>query len=315
MQARSLGRSGLYVSPLALGTMTWGRDTDEHDAGDQLAAFVEAGGTLVDTADVYSDGVAESIVGSLLQDFPTVLVSGKAGSVPAPRRRNASRHHLVACVEASLRRLRRSHIDIWHVHGWDPHTPIDETLAVLESLVTAGKIRYAGVSNYAGWQVATVGSAPHVVSAQMEYSLVQRGIEREVVPACDEHGVGIMAWSPLGRGVLTGKYRHATPSDSRAASAHFASFVSPHLTERPRTIVEAVCTAADGLGLSPTLVSLAWLLGRPWVSCAVVGARNAQQLRSSLAAVDVSLPSEIHDALDEISQPDRSYPEWGWNQQ
>lgn len=314
MQARALGRSGLYVSSLALGTMTWGRDTDIHEARDQLTAFAQAGGNLVDTADVYADGAAEEMLGDLLAEHPSMLVSSKAGSVRPPRRRDASRGHLLGSLDASLRRLRRSHIDVWHVHGWDAHTPTEETLSAVERAVESGRVRYAGVSNFAGWQVAAFSASPYVVSAQMEYSLLQRGIEREVAPACDSLGLGILAWSPLGRGVLTGKYRHSTPSDSRAASTHFASFVQPYLADRPRSIVEAVATAADGLGAQPSHVALAWLLGGTGITSAIVGARTATQLRAVLPAADTVLPQEIIEALDEVSRPERGYPEWGWNQ-
>jgi aryl-alcohol dehydrogenase-like predicted oxidoreductase len=295
--------------------MTWGRDTDEHEARDILAAYYEAGGRLVDTADVYADGAAETLVGDLLRDFPEVLVSSKAGTVRGARRRDASRGHLLATLDASLRRLGRSHIDVWHVHAWDPHTPIEETLSAIDSAVASGKVRYAGVSNFAGWQAATAACGTRaIVSSQVEYSLLQRGIEREVLPAAEAHGLGIMAWSPLGRGVLTGKYRFATPPDSRAASQSYAPFVTPYLHERPRLITDAVCTAADGLGVDPAHVALAWVLASPQVSTAILGARTAQQIRSVLPATHLRLPEEIIGALTEVSMPDRGYPEHGWSQ-
>ncbi len=314
MEQRILGNSGLEVSSVGLGTMTWGRDTDIHEARDQFNIFREAGGTLIDTADIYSDGVSEEIVGEFVRDHPEMLVSSKAGTVRAPRKRNTSRAHLLSSLDDSLRRLKRNHIDVWHLHGWDIVTPLEESLAAAQYALDSGKVRYVGVSNFAGWQTATAVANFPIVSAQVEYSLVQRGIEREVVQASLAHGVGIMAWSPLGRGVLTGKYRHNTPADSRAASAHFASFVSPYLSERPRIIVEALCTAADGLGLTPASVALSWLLNNEFVSSALVGARTAAQLRVILADVDVNLPLEIHNALNEVSMPDRGYPEFGWSQ-
>jgi aryl-alcohol dehydrogenase-like predicted oxidoreductase len=194
--------------------------------------------------------------------------------------------------------------------------PVDETLSAAEHAIDSGKVRYLGISNYSGWQLtsAALGSNYPVVSAQMEYSLLQRGIERVVVPAAQDLGVGIMAWSPLGRGVLTGKYRHGTPADSRAATSHFAAFITPYLNERSRAIVDATCTAAEGLGLSPIDVALAWISARPQVSSAVVGARTAAQLRVVLNAVNAQLPPEIHDALDEVSAIERGYPDFGWNQ-
>ncbi len=319
MELRGLGDSGLFVSRIALGTMSWGRDTDIHEARDQFNIYYDAGGRFIDTADIYSDGASEEIIGEFLRDKSDVLISTKAGSVRNARRRNASRGHLLSALDASLKRLRRTHIDLWHVNAWDPYTPLEETLRTLELAVTSGRVRYVGVSNYSGWQLASAATtalhtAGNIVSNQVEYSLVQRGIEREVVPAALHHGVGVMAWSPLGRGVLTGKYRHATPPDSRAASAHLASFVTPYLGERQRAIVDAVCMAAEGLGLSPMDVSLAWVSARPGVASAIVGARTAAQLRAILAGCESTLPEEIHTALDEVSTPDRGYPEFGWNQ-
>ena len=319
MELRGLGNSGLFVSRLGLGTMSWGRDTDIHEARDQFNVYYEAGGRFIDTADIYSDGSAEEIVGEFLRDRPDVVVSSKAGSVRNARRRNASRSHLISALDSSLKRLRRSHLDIWHVNSWDPYTPLDETLSAMDWAVSTGRVRYAGISNFSGWQLAAAATTQatkpaRVVAAQMEYSLVERGIEREVVPAALHHGTGILAWSPLGRGVLTGKYRYATPPDSRAASQHLASFVTPYLAERPRAIVDAVCMAAEGLGMSPIDVSLAWVTARPGVASAIVGARTAAQLRAIMAGSESVLPVEIHTALDEVSAPERGYPDFGWNQ-
>ena len=296
--------------------MTWGRDTDIHEARDQFNLYYEAGGRFVDTADVYSDGISEEIVGELAREKPDLLISSKAGSVRTNRRRDASRNHLLNALDASLRRLRRTHIDVWHVHAWDPYTPIEETLSAMSHAVDSGKVRYLGISNYSGWQLtsAALGSNYPIISAQMEYSLLQRGIEREVIPAASDLGVGIMAWSPLGRGVLTGKYRHSTPADSRAATSHFSAFITPYLNDRSRAIVDSVCTAAEGLGLTPIDVALSWICARPQVSTAVVGARTAAQLRVVLNSISAQLPDGIHEALNEVSVPDRGYPDYGWNQ-
>ena len=324
MELRPLGRSGLLVSRLALGTMTWGRDTDEHEARDQLLAFVEQGGTLIDTADVYADGLSEQIVGRLVAEVgrDSVVLATKAVSKPGSERRfDASRGHLLAALDASLARLGVDHVDLWQLHAWDPLTPLEETLSALDAAVSSGRVRYAGISNYAGWQTAkaaTVQSARHgaarLVSTQVEYSVLQRGIEREVVQAAEDAGLGLLPWSPLGRGVLTGKYRHGTPADSRGASSHFASFVSPFLGDDARRIVDAVCTAAEGLGVAPLEVALAWVRDRPGVVAPIVGARTAAQLRGALTVEDLTLPEEIVDALDEVSAPSRSYPDHGWNQ-
>jgi aryl-alcohol dehydrogenase-like predicted oxidoreductase len=296
--------------------MTWGRDTDIHEARDQFNLYYEAGGRFLDTADVYSDGVAEEIVGEFIREHPDVIVSTKAGNVRSHRRRDTSRVHLLAALDGSLKRMRRTHIDVWHMHAWDPYTPLEETLSAAKYAVDSGRVRYLGISNYSGWQLtsAALGSEFPIVSAQMEYSLLQRGIEREVIPASTDLGVGVMAWSPLGRGVLTGKYRNGTPADSRAATSHFATFVTPYLNDRSRSIVDAVCTAAQGLGISPIDVALAWVNARPQVASTIVGARTAAQLRGVIQAFDAVLPPEIHIALDEVSAIDRGYPDFGWNQ-
>jgi aryl-alcohol dehydrogenase-like predicted oxidoreductase len=325
MEQRHLGKTGLLVSRLALGTMTWGRDTDEHEARDQLAAFVEAGGTLVDTADVYADGRSEGVLGSLLGDVvprDRVVVATKAASRPGTDRRfDASRAHLLDTLDESLRRLGTDHVDLWQLNAWDPETPLEETFATADDAVRSGKVRYIGVSNYSGWQTGAAAAWQQAVpgrvavaSAQVEYSLLERGIEREVLPAADQLGLGVLAWSPLGRGVLTGKYRSGTPADSRAASPHFTGFVQPYLEERARGVVEAVATAASGLGVAPLEVALAWVRDRPGVTSAIVGARTAAQLLGSLAVESLDLPDEIRSALDEVSLPDRGYPEFGWSQ-
>ena len=321
MKQRHLGHSGLVVSRLALGTMTWGRDTDEDDAAAQLIAFREAGGTLVDTADVYAGGESERVLGRLLAevvDREEVLVATKAyGETGAgPMGRGTSRGHLLSALDASLRRLQLDHVDLWQLHAWDPVTPWEEAMAAVDTAVASGRVRYAGVSNYAGWQLAATathqrswpGRAP-LVSTQVEYSLLQRGVEREVVPAAQALGVGLLPWSPLGRGVLTGKYRNGSPADSRGASAHFAGFVSPYLGEAAASVVDSVLTAADRLGVSPVAVALAWVRDRPGVVAPIVGARTAAQLSASLAAESVELPSEIRSALDDVSAPSVGYPE------
>jgi len=320
MQQRPLGRSGLAVSRLALGTMTWGRDTDADDAAAQLKSYLDAGGNLIDTADVYGEGAAESVIGSLVGTLvprDEILIATKAGLRPGtPRRRDGSRGNLLRTLDASLRRLGTDYVDLWQVHGYDPDTPMEETLAALDHAVASGRVRYVGVSNFAGWQIARAatwqaafpGRAP-IVAAQMEYSLLERGIEREVVPACAELGLGILPWSPLGRGVLTGKYRHGRPADSRAASAHFERFVARYLEPRCSRIVEAVATAATGLGVSPLEVALAWVRDRPGVVAPILGARTVGQLLGALQVERMTLPVEIARALDDVSAISVGYPE------
>ena len=320
MEQRALGRSGLVVSRLALGTMTWGRDTDEDEAAMQLTAFVDAGGTLVDTADVYCDGDSERLLGRLMADVvprSDVLVATKAvgRTAPGPMGRGASRGHLLAALDASLERLGTDHVDLWQLHAWDPVTPWEEALDAVDTAVRSGRVRYAGVSNYSGWQLGATASwqralrAAPVVSDQVEYSLLQRGVEREVVPAAEALGLGVLAWSPLGRGLLTGKYRHSTPSESRGASARWQGFIDGLRSHTSDRIVEAVITAAEGLGTTPLAVALAWVRDRPGVVAPVVGARTAHQLQASLDADAVRLPAAIRTALEDVSAPPFGYPE------
>lgn len=322
MEQRHLGRTGLRVSRLGLGTMTWGRDTDEADAGDQLKAFLDAGGTLVDTADVYADGESEALLGRLIEGIRSdVVIATKAVSVPhSPRRFDASRGHLLSALDASLTRLGTDYVDVWQLHAYDDHTPIEETLSALDAAVASGKARYVGVSNYSGWQLAAAASWQRAVpgraqlaSVQMEYSLLQRGVEREVAPAALALGIGLLPWSPLGRGVLTGKYRTGIPSDSRGASDRYGGFVEPYLDGVARRIVDAVATASDGLGVAPVEVALSWVRDRPGVTAPIVGARTAAQLRGALATEELMLPQTIREALDDVSGPQLGYPDHGWN--
>jgi aryl-alcohol dehydrogenase-like predicted oxidoreductase len=269
---------------------------------------------------VYGEGDAEAVIGSLLGSLvprDELLIATKAGLRPGTdRRRDGSRGHLLRTLEGSLRRLGTDHVDLWQVHGYDPATPLEETLAALDAAVAGGKARYVGVSNFAGWQTARAatwqaawpGRAP-LVAAQMEYSLVQRGIEREVLPACAALGLGLLVWSPLGRGVLTGKYRLGRPADSRAASPHFERFVAPYLEPRCSSIVEAVVTAAQGLGVAPLEVALAWVRDRPGVAAPILGARSVAQLQGALQVERMTLPAEIARALDDVSAVTTGYPE------
>ncbi|HEX8868026.1 MAG TPA: aldo/keto reductase, partial [Lentzea sp.] len=258
MEQRYLGRSGLRVSRTALGTMTWGRDTDADEAATQLMAFADAGGTLIDTADVYVEGESERILGGLLgevvpRDELVIATKAVARRSEGPFGGGASRGALLNALDGSLRRIGVDHIDLWQLHAWDANTPVEESLSALDQAISSGKVRYAGISNYSGWQLATAAMTPStypLISTQVEYSLLERGIEREVAPAALHHGLGLLPWAPLGRGVLTGKYRNGTPPDSRGASSHFAGYVEQHRNERAARIVQAVATAADGLGTS-----------------------------------------------------------------
>ncbi|MFD7020989.1 aldo/keto reductase [Streptomyces sp. NPDC059161] len=325
MEQRHLGRTGLRVSRIGLGTLTWGRDVGEHDAADLLKAFWEAGGTLVDTADVYGGGDAEYLLGQLMERLVPrrdLVIATKAGSVPDPYRRfDCSRGHLLAALDASLERLGTDYVDLWQVHAFDCETPLEETLQALDIAVTSGRARYAGVSNFSGWQLAKAGTwqlaAPglrtRIASTQMEYSLLQRGVEREVLPAALDLGIGLLPSSPLGRGVLTGKYRHSTPPDSRGASEGLSAFVAPYLDDPASRIVDALAIAADGLAATPLQVALAWVRDRPGVVAPIVGARNAHQLAAALSVETLSLPDEICQALDDVSAPVHRYPDQDWS--
>ncbi len=276
MEQRHLGRTGLRVSRIGLGTLSWGRDTDEHEAAELVKVFWDAGGTLVDTADVYGGGEAEYLLGQLLERLVPrrdLVIATKAGSVPDPdpdRRFDGSRGHLLSALDASLARLGTDYVDLWQVHAFDSRTPLEETLQALDIAVTTGRARYVGVANFCGWQLAKAatwqlaapGTRARLAGTQMEYSLLQRGVEREVLPAALDLGVGLLPSSPLGRGVLTGKYRHGVPADSRGASEHLAPFVEPYLDGAAQRIVEAVATAADGLAVTPAQVALAWVLAQ-----------------------------------------------------
>ncbi|MCE1174802.1 MAG: aldo/keto reductase [Propionibacteriales bacterium] len=313
MRKRSVGVSGLQVSWLGLGTLTWGRETSPEDARALVRKFVGAGGNLIDTAAAYAAGDAERIIGRLIRagdvSRDDLVLATKAGFTIRDGRRvvDTSRTSLLADLRESLRRLGTDHIDVWQLHAWG-QAPLEESLAAIDTAVAAGDVRYAGVSNFVGWQTAQAatwqsafpGRTP-LTSAQVEYSLLARRAEMEVIPAVRAFGMGFFPWSPLGRGVLTGKYRGGMPKGSRGASEHFAWFVEPYLEPRSRAITEAVVTAAEGLELSPSQVALLWVRDAPGVTAPLVGARTVAQLEPLLALDTVELPAEISSALDDVS--------------
>src|SRR5207342_2375935 len=314
MQQRAVGATGLTVSRLGLGAMTWGRDTDEHEARDQLIAFAEAGGTLVDTAAGYVDGASEELVGQLIGDVVArdeIVLATKGGISRRSGQREtyASRGRLLNDLDGSLRRLGVDHVDLWQVHTWVDGVPVEETLTALDLALSSGRASYVGISNYSGWQAAQAATWQRAVpgrttlaSTQVEYSLLNRDIELDVVPAAAALGLGILPWSPLGRGVLTGKYRQGIPSDSRAASSAYSTFVERYLDPESQGIVESVARAAEGLGWSMTEVALAWVRDRPGVTAPIVGARTSKQLLEALAVEELTLPEEIVAALDDVSE-------------
>ena len=308
-----MGTSGLSVSRLALGTMTWGRTTDEETAREQLRLFLDAGGNLVATAHGYADGASEEIIGRLVEeDVPRedVVICTKSGISRRSGHRvvDTSRHSLLSQLDTSLERLGTDHVDLWLVHTWSDEAPLTETLSALEWAVSTGRARYVGVSNYSGWQAARALSLLEqarvpLVANEVEYSLVNRSAEPDLLAAAQALGFGVLPWSPLGRGVLTGKYRHGIPADSRAASRDFPRFTARYLHDRSIQVVEALAIAAKGLDVSPAEVALAWVRDRPGVVSPVVGARTTAQLRTSLASEAVELPGELVAALDEVSAP------------
>uniref|UniRef100_UPI00404B8097 aldo/keto reductase n=1 Tax=Candidatus Planktophila sp. TaxID=2175601 RepID=UPI00404B8097 len=313
MELRRAGNSGLTLSRLGLGTMTWGRDTDEIEAADQCRAFLDAGGNFLDTAATYGDGDSERVIGGLIGTLfnrDEVIIATKAGITfsDGSRKVDSSRHCLIAELDRSLSRLGTDFVDIWQIHAWDELVPLDDTLSALDYAYTTGRARYVGVSNYTGWQLARAATkqqansmkAP-LTTIQGEYSLLNRNAEFEIIDAAVECGVGFLAWAPLARGVLTGKYRKGVPSDSRGAAPHFAKHIEPYLDSRSSKIVEAVAVAAEGLGFSPLEVALAWVRDAPGVTSSLIGARTGAQLRGVLKSEEISLPEILRTALDEIS--------------
>lgn len=311
MERRKLG--GVSISRLGLGTMTWGRDTDENEAAQQLQYFVEAGGNLIDTAAVYGDGDAERVLGGFIGTLvkrDQLFIASKAGITfkDGMRLVNNSRNELISDLDRTLSRLNVDYLDMWQIHSWDKNTPLEETLSAMDYATSSGKARYVSVCNFNGWQLARSATLQNplfgkaaITSAQNEYSLLNRRVEEEVIPAATALSLGFLAWSPLGRGVLTGKYRNGVPSDSRGASPHFANFVEPYFSERAKQIVEAVIVAADGLGYSPLEVALSWVRDAPGVTSALIGARTGAQLRGILTVEQITLPDQVRQALNEVS--------------
>lgn len=319
MRYRTLGHSGCSVSELCLGTMTFGAETDESGSHTQLDRFVEAGGTLVDTADVYSAGTSEEIIGRWFADRPTDVtdrvVLATKGRFPIgteePNRLGGSRRHLARALEGSLRRLGTDHVDLYQLHSWDPHTPLEETLTTLDSFVRSGKVGYYGFSNFTGWQLT---KAVHLaralgltapVTLQPQYSLIVREIEWEVVPAALDASMGLLPWSPLGGGWLSGKYsRDQRPTGATRLGEDPGRGMEAwerRGTDRTWGIVDAVQSVAEARGASMAQVALSWVTDRPGVTSTILGARTLEQLEDNLGAVDVRLSAEETASLDAAS--------------
>ena len=301
MEYRQLGRSGLRVSALTLGTMTFGTNatvgtTDVAGARRQLDMCLDAGVNLIDTADIYDAGKSEEILGEALQGRRDRLLIATKGRMPmgeGPNDAGLSRHHVISACEASLRRLNIDHIDLYQVHEWDGQTPLEETLSALDTLVRDGKVRYIGASNYAGWQLMkALGTSDlrgyeRFVSQQIYYSLQARDAEYELVPLTVDQGLGILVWSPLAGGLLSGKYRRG--QDGPEGARHVSGWNEPPIRDEENLydVVDALVEIAEGRGASPAQVALAWLLGRTGVTSVVIGARTDEHLADNLGAADL----------------------------
>jgi aryl-alcohol dehydrogenase-like predicted oxidoreductase len=334
MEYRTLGRSGCVVSSMCLGAMTFGTETDERGAHEQLDRFVEAGGTLVDTADVYSSGLSEEIIGRWFASRPAevtepvvLATKGRFGTDGSPNGSGLSARHLARALDASLRRLDREAVDLYQVHAFDPLTPLEETLRTLDGFVRDGKIRYYGLSNFTGWQLT---KAVHLaralniagpVTLQPQYSLLVREIEWEIVPAAMDAGLGLLPWSPLGGGWLSGKYqRDQRPSGAtRLGDDPNRGMEAYDRRGTPRTweVIDAVQKVAAERGVSMAEIALAWVTDRPGVASTILGARTAGQLEANLRAAGLHLSIEETAALDAASDPratDYPYGELGVQQ-
>lgn len=310
MELRRVGNTGLKVSHLGLGTIGWGRDTLPEEAFSQLELFLGAQGNLIDVAPSYGEGLASEILGNALAELKVrdqVIINARAASPGdvegfCP---DGSRAHLLRSLDRLLSDLRTDYVDIFVVSGHDNTIEVEETLSALEYILNSGKARYLGVSNYPSWALAEIaslgkGRAPIAVTTQ-EFSLLNRSLEAEHLEACMHLGVGIFAWSPLARGVLTGKYRATIPPDSRAGSSHLANFVQEYLDPRFAGVVEALCTAAQGLDLTPLEVALSWVCEVYPIASALIGPRTVSQLQEILKVEKPALPKQIRQVLNEVS--------------
>ena len=330
MEFRTLGSSGCSVSTLALGTMTFGSETDEAGSHDQLNRFMEAGGNFIDTADVYSAGASEEIVGRWLLKAPTefrqravIATKGRFSTSADPNGAGLSRRHLAVALDASLRRLGVDTVDLYQVHSHDPLTPIEETLRFLDDAVRAGKIHYVGLSNLTGWQlqkavdVADAKGLTRPVTLQPQYNLLVREVEWEIIPACQSEGLGVLPWSPLGGGWLTGKYRaEQRPTGATRLGENPERGVEAYdrRSRQRRTwdVIEALRKVADGRGISMAQAALAWLADRPGVTSVILGARTTEQLDDNLGAAGLHLSDDETGLLDNASDPGAAdYPYGG----
>jgi len=321
MEYRRLGGTGLMVSELCLGCMTFGRETDEEGAKEIVGRFLEAGGNFIDTADVYSKGVSEEITGRAIREVRDDVILATKVRFPmgdGPNDVGLSRKHVTQGCEDSLRRLGTDYIDLYQVHCWDAATPLEETLSALTDLVRGGKVRYIGVSNFTAWQimksvgVSEINGLERFACLQPQYSLVERNVEYEVLPTCEEEGLGVIPWSPLGGGFLSGKYRRdeRPPEDSRIAGAEepMEEYWDRRATERNWAAVDVVGEIAEATGKSYAQVSLNWLLRQPAVTAPIIGVRTMKQLEDNLGAAGWKLDDDQVRRLSEASAPEDTYP-------
>jgi aryl-alcohol dehydrogenase-like predicted oxidoreductase len=327
MEYRQLGRSGLRVSAITLGTMGLGGkgkfanvgQIGVEDAKRQLDMCIDAGVNLVDTADIYSTGASEEILGEALdgrRDKLVVATKVRFAMGDGPNDAGLSRHHIVEGVEASLRRLRADHVDLLQAHEWDGQTPLDETLDAFDALVRSGKVRYIGCSNYTGWQlmkalgVSERRGLERFVSQQIHYTPQAREAEFELVPAGIDQGVGILVWSPIAGGLLSGKYRRGQQGPE--GSRHVTDWGEPPVYDEDALwdLIDVLVEVGDAHGVSAAQVTLAWLLARPGVTSLVIGARTADQLKDNLAAASLQLTADEHARIEQVSRPRLPYPLW-----
>jgi aryl-alcohol dehydrogenase-like predicted oxidoreductase len=319
-----MGKTGLKVSELCLGAMTLGRETPEADSYPILDRFVEAGGNFIDTADVYSRGVSETIVGRWLQnqqrDSLVIATKVRFPMGEGPNDLGLSRKHILSAVDASLSRLNTDYIDLYQVHCWDYGAPLDETLSTLDTLVKSGKVRYIGVSNYTGWQLqkavdmCRTNGWEQYTCLQPLYNLLDRWTELELVPVCQNEGLGIIPWSPLRGGWLSGKYKRgmsAPPQGTRVQEATekgWSETWDKYNSERTWTIIDALLAVAEEVSKTPAQVALNWLLRKPGVTAPIIGARTMHQLEDNIASVAWELSAEQVKCLDDVSKLQLEYP-------
>ncbi len=324
MKYRYLGNSGLAVSRICLGTMTfgnkdWGCDLEESKR--IVDAFIDAGGNFLDTADMYSGGESEVILGKAVKgkDLTNLVIASKCWFPmnESPNARGLSRKHIVEACEASLKRMDIECIDLYQLHGPDPYTPIEESMRALDDLISAGKIRYAGCSNFYAWQImkangdARMRGFEPLVAGQYLYNLIRRDIETEILPACVDQGMGILCWSPLAAGLLTGKYRDAGEAAKSDRFSSMEALIDRYINDRSMELVTTLCDLANELGQSPVTLALSWLLKEKAVSSVIAGARTLKQLDATLMAGDWDMPDDAFEQLKDKLPHHHGYPhEW-----